>query len=224
MSEESHQADSLVALIVIVPENAGSIAREAIFSLGVTGGTLVDGTGTASGKILRFLGLEDTNKDILISLLKASMVRSSLDILRDELEMDEPGNGICFILPVDRCVGSRILQGSTEANEVMNETTHELLITIVDRGFAEDAVDASKRAGATGGTILHGRGCSIKDREMFFGIPIEPEKEIVLTLTAQEKSGSIMDNIVKELELEKPGHGICFSIPVRSSVGFLPRV
>jgi nitrogen regulatory protein PII len=59
---------------------------------------------------------------------------------------------------------------------------------------------------------------------MFFGIPIEPEKEIVLTLAAQEQSNAIMDNIVKELELEKPGHGICFSIPVRQSVGFSPRV
>ena len=34
---------------------------------------------------------------------------------------------------------------------------HDLILTIVDRGFADDVMDAAKSAGARGGTILHAR-------------------------------------------------------------------
>ena len=34
----------------------------------------------------------------------------------------------------------------------------ELVITIVNRGFADKVMDAAKAAGATGGTVLYARG------------------------------------------------------------------
>ena len=43
-------------------------------------------------------------------------------------------------------------------------------------------VDASKKAGAGGGTIISGRGTGIHEHAKLFNIPIEPEKNIVLTL------------------------------------------
>ena len=58
----------------------------------------------------------------------------------------------------------------------------ELIITIINRGFSEDVVDAAKSAGAQGGTVLHARGTGVHEAEKFFGISIQPEKEMVLTL------------------------------------------
>ena len=39
-----------------------------------------------------------------------------------------------------------------------NEILYELIIAIVNRGFADDVMSAAKSAGATGGTIMNARG------------------------------------------------------------------
>ena len=59
---------------------------------------------------------------------------------------------------------------------------HDLILTIVDRGFADDVMDAAKSAGARGGTILHARGTGAQEAEKFFGIVVQPEKELVMIL------------------------------------------
>ena len=57
---------------------------------------------------------------------------------------------------------------------------HDLILTIVERGYADDVMDAAKAAGARGGTILHARGTGSKEAEKFFGIIVQPEKELIL--------------------------------------------
>ena len=52
----------------------------------------------------------------------------------------------------------------------------DLIVTIVDKGKAGYVVEASKRAGALGGTILLGRGSGTREGRKIFEIPIEPEK------------------------------------------------
>lgn len=99
------------------------------------------------------------------------------------------------------------------------KTNLELIVTIVNRGFSDDVVDAAKEAGATGGTILHGRGTGIHENAKFFGIPIEPEKEIVLTLIDKNKTQAVLEAISKTIELDKPGNGIAFVIEVEKAVG-----
>ena len=63
---------------------------------------------------------------------------------------------------------------------------HELILTIINRGYADLVMDAAKNAGASGGTIVHARGTGIHEAEKFFGIIVQPEKEIVLILTERE--------------------------------------
>lgn len=60
--------------------------------------------------------------------------------------------------------------------------THDLIVTVVKKGCVEKIIEASKKAGAEGGTVIPGRGIGIHEGKKFFGIPIEPEKEILLTL------------------------------------------
>lgn len=95
----------------------------------------------------------------------------------------------------------------------------DLIVTIVNKGFAEEVVDASKKAGAEGGTIIHGRGTGIHEVEKIFGIPIEPEKEIVLTLIESSKTDKVLEAISKAIELYKPGKGIAFVLDVKKTVG-----
>jgi len=68
-------------------------------------------------------------------------------------------------------------------NKIKNaELVFELIVVIVNKGEAFDVVEASKSMGAEGGTIILGRGTGIHENLKILGVPIEPEKEIVLIL------------------------------------------
>ena len=94
-----------------------------------------------------------------------------------------------------------------------------LIVTIVRKGWGDKVLEASMRAGAEGGTILMGRGVGVHEKQKILGISIEPEKEIVLSVTYPDNNEAILQEIVKECDLEKPGAGIAFVVPVERVVG-----
>ena len=95
----------------------------------------------------------------------------------------------------------------------------ELIISIVNKGNASLVVEASKKVGAEGGTVLGGRGTGIHEKAKIFGISIEPEKEIVLTLVPCEQVETVLKAIIEEAELNKPGKGIAFVLEVERVAG-----
>ena len=99
------------------------------------------------------------------------------------------------------------------------DKTFELIFCIVNTGFSGTVMDAARSAGATGGTILRGRGSAGKEAEDFFHIQIEPEKEIVMILAPVEIKDNIMTSIYKEAGLASAGQGIIFSLPVTRTAG-----
>ena len=44
------------------------------------------------------------------------------------------------------------------------ENNYDLVISIVNRGHSDPVVEASREAGANGGTIIYGRGTGIRRR------------------------------------------------------------
>ena len=94
-----------------------------------------------------------------------------------------------------------------------------LIITIVKKGWGDKILDTSIEAGADGGTILLGRGVGVHERQKIMGIPIEPEKEILLSVTDSDKSEAILWHIAQTCDLEKPGAGIAFVVPVEKVIG-----
>lgn len=54
---------------------------------------------------------------------------------------------------------------------------------------------------------------------MLFGIPIEPEKEIVLTLIDRTKTEKVLDAISNSVDLNKPSKGIAFVLEVDNTAG-----
>jgi nitrogen regulatory protein PII len=100
-----------------------------------------------------------------------------------------------------------------------NKTEYDLIVTIVNKGNCEKVLEASKRTGADGGTIVFGRGAGIHEQAKLFSISIEPEKEIVLTLIEKTKTEAVLKEIVDEIQLNEPGHGIAFVLDVEETVG-----
>lgn len=98
---------------------------------------------------------------------------------------------------------------------------NDLIVTIVNRGYADLVMEAAKAKGAFGGTIIKARGTANNDTEKFFNMSIQPEKEIVLIVVGHEKRHEIMQEICVRAGLTTAGQGISFSLPVDETIGFV---
>ena len=101
----------------------------------------------------------------------------------------------------------------------MAEYTHEAIFCIVNSGYSELVMDAAKKFGARGGTVINARGTASKEAETFFHITIEPEKEIVMILVPANIKDDVMHALYKEVGLDTAGQGIAFSMPVDGVAG-----
>jgi nitrogen regulatory protein PII len=99
------------------------------------------------------------------------------------------------------------------------ETDIYLIVTIINKGWGEKVLETSMKAGATGGTIVLGRGMGIHEQRTLLGISLEPEKEIVLSVVRSDERESILKEIVAATDLEKPGAGIAFTLPIDKVFG-----
>lgn len=99
------------------------------------------------------------------------------------------------------------------------EYNHEAIFCIVNSGYSETVMDAAKKFGARGGTVINARGTANKDAETFFGITIQPEKEIVMILVPSSIKDEVLHALYKEAGLDSAGQGIAFALPVDSVVG-----
>ena len=95
----------------------------------------------------------------------------------------------------------------------------ELIVSIVERGNADYVVEATRSAGASGGTIIYGRGSGIHEKDRILGVAIQPEKEVVLTLVQKEEKSQVMQSILDNTNITEAGKGICFCLPVLNVAG-----
>jgi len=100
----------------------------------------------------------------------------------------------------------------------MNNSNMRALYIVVNAGFAEEIVDFIRLKGATGATVINGRGISALHKEIM-GISIGREKEIVLTLVNDETTNQIIEAINQNKELKTNAHIVCFAMPVTRAVG-----
>lgn len=96
---------------------------------------------------------------------------------------------------------------------------YEAIFTIVDQGKGQKVIDTAKAAGAFGATLINGKGSGIKEEKLPFTMTVEPLKEIILILSQHCHTDDIVLAVTKELDLEKPGHGILFTVDVTRTVG-----
>lgn len=101
----------------------------------------------------------------------------------------------------------------------MTDASHSLIVTIVRKGWGSTVLEASVNAGARGGTVLIGRGAGVNEQERIFGVSIEPEKEILLTVIRSDKVDAILGEIERAAQLDEVGRGIAFVLPVEKLVG-----
>jgi len=100
----------------------------------------------------------------------------------------------------------------------MTNSKRELICCIINNGYSDLVMEAAKKKGAQGGTILHGRGAGAAEAEKFFGIKVSPEKEVVLICVESEIKDEVLSSIYEEAGLDTKGQGIIFTLPVEDFV------
>ena len=95
----------------------------------------------------------------------------------------------------------------------------ELIVCIVNHGFADEVIKYARECGAKGGTVINARGTAKVEAEKMFNIAIQPEKEVLLIVVEQELKDDILKSVYEHVGLSTAGQGIAFSVPVDDAVG-----
>ena len=99
---------------------------------------------------------------------------------------------------------------------------HFKLIIIMSEDTRTKAVlDAARKAGATGCTVLNqARGEGVVPTKTFLGLSIDSQVDVILLLAEEHMSREIMERIAVAGEFdETPGTGIAFQIDVEDAIG-----
>ena len=187
---------------------------------GIPGGTIFLGRGTVNNSLLNFLSLYEERKEIVILGTDNLTAERALIELNKEFKFEKPNHGIVFTTSACKIVGSRCYK-CEENNEErgVDNPMYQIIITIVNRGKAEDVIEAAKSAGSKGGTIINARGSGVNETSKLFNMDIEPEKEVVMILSKKNITEDIVLSIRENLEIDKPGNGIIFIQDINKAYG-----
>jgi nitrogen regulatory protein PII len=104
------------------------------------------------------------------------------------------------------------------------EQKYEAVFCIVNAGFSDTVMEAARKAGAGGGTILKGRGTASREAEELFKIRVQPEKELVMLLVPAEIKDKVLRALYDAVGLDSAGQGIAFSLPVERTIGLHTQI
>ncbi len=101
----------------------------------------------------------------------------------------------------------------------MNKTDYEMIICLVNAGFSDTVMNAARKEGVSGGTVIHARGTANKEAEETFKITIQPDKDMVMMIVPAKIKDNVLHALYQNAGLDTNGQGIAFSVPVSKTVG-----
>ncbi len=96
---------------------------------------------------------------------------------------------------------------------------NELIVVILNEGYADMVMDAARSANATGGTIIHAKGTGSEKSEKFFGVSLAEEKDMLYIIAPAGKKSDIMQTISRQCGTDTKAGAISFSLPVSEVAG-----
>ena len=184
-------------------------------------------SGTAHEKTLDMLGIERSEKTMLMLPATEESMRSIMRGLTLELKIDLPNRGVSVAIPFSGIGGRCTLEYFSGREELPTEETteddmqsnYELIIAIYEKGYTSLVMNAAREAGAGGGTTIKAKGTA-KEAEKFFGISIAEEKEVLFIVASKDKKRDIMKAIMTGAGVDTKAHALTFSLPVSDTAGF----
>jgi len=227
-------APSLKLIFFIVDWHRANVVTNVFVEEKVRFHFISKGRGTASSDILDLLGIGAGEKAIITCLEQAVGVPVLMKEVRKKLKVYGPGAGIAFTVSLSAINNPALLifKQSIHKNEkiasgypegegvnMANEFSHDLILSVVNKGYSDELMNTACAAGASGGTILNARGQAHEGAVKFFGVSVQDEKEIILILTSKAKKVSIMRALCEAHGFNSKAQGIIFSLPVDDVLG-----
>ena len=95
----------------------------------------------------------------------------------------------------------------------------KLIITVITVEKTDLVFAALEKEGICKSTIIRGRGKSDRNPRLLLDLVIEPQRDIILTIVAENKANEVFDTIMKVGQLDLPSHGVVFIIDLEKAGG-----
>lgn len=194
--------------------------------MGVDISVITVGRGTAASEILDYFGLDGAEKSVMIQVVTGEKWKELKYGLQRKMQIDIPGIGIAFVVPISSMGGKKALNYLTNGlnfvkgeESSLKDTKYELLVVIANQGYTDLIMDAAREVHAAGGTVIHAKGTGTQHAEKFLGVTLVPEKEMVFIVVRKEQKNDIMRAIMDKAGLESKARSIVFSLPVTDTAG-----
>ena len=92
----------------------------------------------------------------------------------------------------------------------------DCVMVVVNRGYADKVVEVARQSGATGATIIHGRGTDELHERVklpLINVELQPEKEIIWLVMSSSISEHIANNLLANTQLEHDGEVAVYISP-----------
>ena len=100
----------LKLLITIVNRSRALLFMDVIEQFEVNMQMVIYGKGTASNEIINLLGLSETDKAVILSVIKEDKVKDALETLKEKFEKVKNGKGVACTVPLSSVIGVSIYQ------------------------------------------------------------------------------------------------------------------
>ena len=109
-SDPSLAPHKLKLLITVVNRKKTEFYADFLQSFEVNMQLTLNALGTASAETLRTLGIPDSDKGIVISVIRDDVAKAALDALEEKFQTIKNGKGIAFTVPMTGTIGVAIYQ------------------------------------------------------------------------------------------------------------------
>lgn len=106
--------------------------------------------------------------------------------------------------------------------ELIVLTDVALITCIVQRGMADQVVQAAQDAGAQGATVYYARGGGVRERLGILGLAVEVEKEVINIVVASDHVDRVFERMYVAGKLDTPGMGFLYVTPLEKAGTFIP--
>ena len=183
------------------------------------------GHGTAVQSMLDLLGIESTEKRVIMTVANPEKTRKFIKEMRRQVYIGIPGHGIIMAVPIKSVGGGKTLaylnNGEQQSARYTPELSdrYELIVIVANEGRTDQVMNAARAAGATGGTVLHGKGTGSQNKK-FYNVSIAAEKEVILMVAPSDRKAAIMQSVLHHAGPDSDAGAVLFSLPVSEVAGF----
>lgn len=100
--------NKLKILVTIVSRSKADFYMDHIQSFGVNMQLVIYGRGTAPQEFLTAMGLTDSNRAVILSVIGDANLRNALDSLSEKFNTIQGGKGIAYTIPMSSIIGKSI--------------------------------------------------------------------------------------------------------------------